>query len=364
MLDPAEFFLDQAQASPHVYFIYDLTTQRVVFVNAAYERMLGGRQAQVNDELPGLLARLHPDDLPVLRLCWRLWQKGGLHDEVEVRLVAPDQPDEWFCLTPHWYQDAAGQAWVGGLLRNTSVSKEHRENMHKFNTKKNTVLEILAHDLAGAFVMLQQLTEYVQEEMSPQLNPRVPEMLRLMQSTSQQSVQMIRNLVDQEFMESSKVSLRRERVDLREKVRQCLEPFERAPGRGGQQLTCELPDEPVYVEVDISKLLQVVTNLISNALKYTHDDGRITVKVEAGPDRARIIVTDEGIGIPEALLPGLFERFTKARRPGLRGEPTTGLGLSLCKTIVRLHQGTLTVASTEGQGSTFTVELPLSAAPG
>jgi len=136
MLDPAAFFLDQAQASPHVYFLYDLTNQRVVFVNAAYERMLGGRQAQVNDELPGLLARLHPDDLPVLRRCWRLWQKGGLHDEVEVRLVAPDQPDEWFCLTPHWYQDAAGQAWVGGLLRNTSVSKERGENMHKFSTKK------------------------------------------------------------------------------------------------------------------------------------------------------------------------------------------------------------------------------------
>jgi two-component system sensor histidine kinase VicK len=72
----------------------------------------------------------------------------------------------------------------------------------------------------------------------------------------------------------------------------------------------------------------------------------------------QLVVADEGIGIPARLQPVLFERFTPARRPGLRGEPTTGLGLSLCKTIVELHGGTVSVASTEGQGSTFTVELP------
>ena len=70
-------------------------------------------------------------------------------------------------------------------------------------------------------------------------------------------------------------------------------------------------------------------------------------------------MADEGIGIPTALQPVLFDRFTKVRRPGQRGEPTTGLGLSLCKTIVELHHGTLTVVSTEGQGSTFTIELPV-----
>jgi two-component system sensor histidine kinase VicK len=87
----------------------------------------------------------------------------------------------------------------------------------------------------------------------------------------------------------------------------------------------------------------------------------------------RFLVRDTGIGIPAALQPVLFERFTPARRPGLRGEPTNGLGLLLCKTIgeptnglglllcktiVEWHQGTITVASTEGIGTTFTVEIP------
>ena len=361
MLDPAEFFLDQADTSPHIQFIYDLKARRVVFVNEAYERLLGGHRDCVNDELPGLLARLHPDDHLMWNRLWRLWAKGGLHDETDVRLLPPagtDQPEQWFCLTPHWHQDAAGHRWVGGTLRDSSAGKHYKATSDKFNTKKNTVLEILAHDLAGAFVMLKQLAEYVEEEMQPQASPQVAEMLRLMQTTSQRSVQLIHDLVDQEFQETATVALRCERVDLCEKLEQCLEPFRRAPGREALQLTCVLPPAPLYAEVDVNKLLQVVSNLVANAFKYTPDGGHVTVTLKPGDGSVRITVADEGIGIPERLLPVLFDRYTPASRPGLRGEPTTGLGLWLCKTLVELHRGTLSVRSTEGRGTTFTIELP------
>jgi len=358
MLDPAALFLDQAEHSPHVQFIYDLQAQRVVFVNAAYERLLRGHRAQVNEELPALLARLHPDDLPLWRHYWRMWQTGSLHDDLEVRLCSGGEPNQWLCLTPHQYQKSAEQRWVSGSLRDVTVDKEYKQNTDEFNTKKNTVLEILSHDLAGAFIMLQQLTEYVQEEMGEPANPKVPEMLALMRQTSQKSVAMIHDLVEQEFLEAASIPLKRERVDLGERVEKCLDPFRRVPSNAARQLICMLPDEPLYAEVDVNKLLQVVTNLVNNAFKFTPDEGHIEVRVESCTDCVRIVVADEGIGIPEAMLPRVFERFTPARRPGLRGEPTTGLGLSLCHTIVRLHQGTLTVQSTEGKGSTFTIELP------
>jgi len=364
MLEPAAFFLDQADACPHIQFIYDLVEERVVYVNAAYERILGGHRALVNEELPALLARLDPDDVPVFERLWRLWKSGGLHEDVEIRLrpsTQPEQPEQWFCLTPHQQQAADGHAWVGGVITDITPSKLYQHVSDKFQAKKNTVLEILAHDLAGAFVLMQQLTDYVQEELGPDGSPRVLDMLRIMQNTSRHSVQMIHDLMDQEFMESAGIPLKRERVDLREKVAQSLEPFRRAPGREAWQLVFEAPPEPVYAEIDVTKLLQVVANLTANALKFTPDNGRITVRVEPGPGPARvcIVVADEGIGIPEPLQPLVFDRFTKARRRGVRGEPTTGLGLSLCKTIVELHGGTLAMTSAEGQGSTFTVELPV-----
>lgn len=183
-------------------------------------------------------------------------------------------------------------------------------------------------------------------------------MLTLMQQTSEKSVALIHDLVDQEFLESAAIPLRRERVDLSQQVQQSLEPYQRAPGFATRPLRVETPTEPVYAEVDPIKLLQVVSNLVANAFKFTPDEKSIVVRVEARPQSVRILVTDEGIGIPAALQTRLFERFTPARRPGLRGEPTTGLGLSLCRTIVQLHHGTLTVASQEGKGATFIIELP------
>jgi two-component system sensor histidine kinase VicK len=104
--------------------------------------------------------------------------------------------------------------------------------------------------------------------------------------------------------------------------------------------------------------MQVINNLISNAIKFTPDGGRIELAVAQEPGRVLISVADDGIGIPEALQPVLFERFTPARRSGLRGEKTTGLGMSIIKTIVGLHEGRIICQSTENEGSTFTIELP------
>ncbi|SNS05999.1 two-component system, OmpR family, sensor histidine kinase VicK [Hymenobacter mucosus] len=358
MLDPATLYYNQAASSPHIQFVYELSTKRVVFINTAYEHVLHGHQEQVNEELPALLARLHPDDLALWNRYWRLWQAGRLHDEVDVRLVTPNGPDQWLSLLPHWHQDEEGHQWLSGVLRDITAEKRHHENSVKFNGKKNTVLDLLSHELAGAFGVLQQLTEYVRQEVGDVQQSQIPHMLEIMQQTSQKSVALIRNLLNQEFLESAGIPLQRERVDLREKVRECLEPLWQAPNPEDHRLVYECPTKPVYAEVDITKLLQVVTNLVNNAFKFTPSEGRITVRLSSEPGAVRLVVADDGIGIPSHLLPNVFERFTPARRTGLRGEPTTGLGLSLCKMIVELHHGTLTVVSTEGKGAAFTVELP------
>lgn len=359
MLEPATFFLDQAAASSHVHFMYDVATGQVTYINAAYEHLLLGHCDQINEELPALLARLHPDDVPLLQRYWQLWTQGRLHDEIEVRLRTPnDGPEQWLCLSPHWQQDATGQAVLGGTVRDITRSKHYQDSGDKFNSKKNTVLEILSHDLAGSFVMVQQLTTYVRDALREHPNPQVPEMLNMVLDTTQRSVKLIHDLVDQEFLETTEIPLKRERIDLRDRISEALTPAQYLPGGDALHLQMELPPEPVYAEVDVNKIMQVMNNLLLNAFKFTPDGGHVTVRLEKLPDKVRISVVDDGIGIPAAMQPRLFERFTPARRQGLRGEPTTGLGLLLCKTIVELHGGTLTVESAEGQGSTFTAEIP------
>lgn len=354
--------MDQAQANAHVQFVYDLTACRVVFVNEAYGPILGGDPAQVNDELPDLLQRLHPDDRDYLTQYWRLWTQGHMKNEVEVRLhlEKPDQTDayQWFCLSPYHQPAPNGQVLVGGTLRDISATKHYKQNADAFNIRKNFTLEILSHDLSGTFIMVQQIAQYLREELTVPLDGHIGEMLRVLETTSQDGVTMIRNMVELEFLASANSDLKRDRVEIGATLREPLEEMQRRQNLLGHRFTYALPADPVYVELDVNKFVQVLINLVSNAIKFTPDGGKVELRVEAAADKVHIHVMDTGIGIPLAMQPLLFERFTKARRPGLRGEVTTGLGLILCKTIVEWHQGTIHVVSAEGKGSTFTVELP------
>ncbi|MBO3273404.1 PAS domain-containing sensor histidine kinase [Hymenobacter defluvii] len=358
MVDLAAFLVAQAEASTHVQFVYNVTNGQVEYVCRAYDHVFGGQASEATAELPGLLARIHPDDHEYLANYWRLWVTNRITEDVEVRLVGPDQAIQWFCLTPFWQQQADGTVLVGGMLRDISVGKRHAENADRFNVRKNATLEILSHDTSGAFAMVQQIVDYLREELPTVPGSRAHELLHVLARTSEQSVRMIRDFINVEFLASTNTDLKRDRVDIGEVLGAPLDDFRRNKALLGQHFTCSLPATPVYVELDVNKFTQVITNLISNALKFTPDGGRVMVRIESLPTSVRIEVEDEGIGIPLALQAHLFEPFTKARRPGLRGEPTTGLGLTLCKTVVEWHQGTLTVVSTEGQGSTFTIELP------
>ena len=161
MPDYNPLFVRQAEASAHVQFVYELAAGKVVFVNEAYRPVLRGVPDQVNTELPALLARLHPDDQPRLADYWAQWCRGAGRDEVEFRLCRPDAPDQWFCLTPFHERDADGAVWLVGALRDVSVTKRYQANADLFNSRKNATLEILSHDLSGAFIVVQQIAEFL-----------------------------------------------------------------------------------------------------------------------------------------------------------------------------------------------------------
>ena len=358
MPDYTALFARQAEASAHVHFVYELAAGRLVFVNEAYRAVLHGEPEQANTALPTLLTRLHPDDRLRLAEYWAQWCRGELRDEFEFRLRHAEAPDQWFCLTPYYEQDAEGAVWLVGSLRDISVTKRYQANADLFNSRKNATLEILSHDLSGAFIMVQQIAEFLREEVRAPANPQVTRMLQELETTSRESVKMIRDFINIEFLTSANSDLKRDRVDVGAVL---CEPLDQLKSSSiAHHFAYTLPAAPLYANLDVNKFTQVLLNLVSNSLKFTPDAGHVSVVIEPGPGCVRIHVRDDGVGIPPDLQPMLFEPFTKARRPGLRGEPSTGLGLVLCKTIVEWHRGTLEVDSVEGQGTTFTIEIPQS----
>lgn len=119
---------------------------------------------------------------------------------------------------------------------------------------------------------------------------------------------------------------------------------------------------PVIVQADADRIRQLLLNLLDNAVKYTPAGGTVTLALDEEPDCARICVSDTGIGIPSSDLPHIFDRFYRADK-SRSGRPGAGLGLSICRWIIEAHMGRIAVESTPGEGTTFIVELPLTATP-
>jgi two-component system sensor histidine kinase VicK len=117
---------------------------------------------------------------------------------------------------------------------------------------------------------------------------------------------------------------------------------------------------PLYAQLNKEKFTRVLDNLISNALKFSKETDQVELHLNVKEKTISIEVKDHGLGIPQDMIPHIFERFSKAGRTGLKGEKSTGLGLSIVKQIIESHKGKISVSSVEGKGTTFLIQLPTS----
>lgn len=171
---------------------------------------------------------------------------------------------------------------------------------------------------------------------------------------------LINDVLDMERIDNGKLQLDVHPVDLREIVTNTLESRRADAERRKQSLTMQLTPDAVVVEADAVRLVQVVSNLVDNAVKYTPDAGHITVAVTADAREAVIVVQDDGAGIPADRVDSIFEPFVQLSQSRDAARGGLGLGLSLVRRLTELHGGTVTVATSgQGCGSRFAVHLPL-----
>lgn len=170
------------------------------------------------------------------------------------------------------------------------------------------------------------------------------------------------NLLEMSKLDSGLVSLDLRMEDLRAVVESAIQQAEPVAARKGVDLVMHLPDRPVRQPHDPPRIGQVLTNLIGNAIKFTPTGGRVDVELVQTPGGARLEVSDTGAGIAPEELPHVFERFWRgARAPELRASGS-GLGLSIVKSIVDMHEGTISIQSASDMGTQVTVDLPRSIA--
>ncbi|HET9599535.1 MAG TPA: ATP-binding protein, partial [Anaeromyxobacteraceae bacterium] len=171
-------------------------------------------------------------------------------------------------------------------------------------------------------------------------------------------LRLVNSLLDFARIEAARVEATYRATDLAAVTADLASTFRSAVERAGLRLSVECPPLPAPVLVDREMWEKIVLNLLSNAFKFTFE-GEIAVAVRAVPGAAELVVRDTGVGIAEAELPRLFERFHRVRAARSRSIEGSGIGLALVRELVRLHGGAIRVESREGQGTAFTVRVPL-----
>jgi len=259
---------------------------------------------------------------------------------------------------------AANQALVTEKERelnklNASLQSAN-DALRQADRRKDEFLAMLAHELRNPLAPLRMVADMMGP--SQNLSPKHDEMLQIMRHQVQVMIRLVDDLMEVSRVTRGKILLQRRVADLRDIVRDAVEISRPLIDGGKHDLTLRLPQTPLMVNVDPVRIAQVVANLLNNAAKYTPDGGRISIEADADGGTALVRVRDNGIGMPPELIPDLFNLFVQGDVQASRAKGGLGIGLSLVRDLVKLHDGD-TSASSEGvgRGSLFVIRLPMCA---
>ena len=227
------------------------------------------------------------------------------------------------------------------------VSEDHRES-----------LEIVAHDLRSPIHSISGLVGLLKLELKDHPNENVMRCLELIEQNCHHSHELLTRVLEEIRAGQTLSALNLEKINLVSMINHLMELHQISAKSKDINLTFSYAKEEVYAKVDKTYLIHAIENLITNAIKFTEKDGKIDVILYETQDKIQIKVADNGIGISEEDIPFVFDKYTKIRRKGLRGEDSTGLGMSITKQIIEAHQGEISVKSQVNKGSTFCITIP------
>jgi len=253
-------------------------------------------------------------------------------------------------------EDLAHRAAIA--MENMELYRELRES----DRRKDEFLATLAHELRNPLAPIRNGLQIMR--LGGNNKESVERTQGIMERQLGQMVRLVDDLLDLSRISRGKIELRRERIELSTIVNSALETCDSAIKQQGHELTLNLPEEPVYVDGDRTRLAQSLCNLLGNAVKYSDKGGHIWLTVERQGSEAVVSVKDAGVGIPASMLPKVFDMFTQADRTLEKAQGGLGIGLAIVKRLVEMHGGSVEARSEgHGKGSEFVIRLPIALSP-
>jgi PAS domain S-box-containing protein len=286
-------------------------------------------------------------------------RQGDRVDHFETIRVTKDGRHLDVSLTMSPIRDDTGRV-IGAskVARDITERKQMDSALREADRRKDEFLATLAHELRNPLAPIRHSLEILlRSEGDPRLFRHATDILGRQLS---HMIRLVDDLLDVSRITRDKLQLRKTRVDLASIIKHAVEASRPLAERDQQTIEVSLPEQPIYLDADAVRLTQVFSNLFNNACQYTEPGGRIWLTAEGRGAEVVVVVRDSGIGMPADQLDGIFEMFAQVDDESERPRRGLGIGLTLVRRLVQLHDGTVTARSEgRGLGSEFEVRLPV-----
>lgn len=279
-----------------------------------------------------------------------------LESEPEITIDCENNMGEFTTL---WIKFALFRRQSGFISGVVAVLHDVTEQ-EKNERERRLFVSNVSHELRTPLTSIKSYLEALDEGALQDLDI-APSFIKVSLKETDRMIRMILDLVTLSRMDSDTIVLEKEVINLIAFLHYQLNRFDQIVGNTDEKqfkIIRQIPLQPIWMEVDTDKLGQVIDNLMNNAIKYSPDGGKITVKLEQTNTQVLLRISDEGIGIPKKDLPKIFDRFYRVDKARNRNQGGSGLGLAIVRDIIKMHDGFVWAKSDGKIGTTFTIVLP------
>ena len=322
--------------------------------NGGAARLLG---YTLDEILGGSIERIIPPDLlEAERATLARITRGERVDHYEtIRMTKDRRPIPVSVRLSPILDRGGGISGISAIARDITERKRVEEALRLADQRKDAFLATLAHELRNPLTPIRYATRLLEPGVPPEM---ANDARKMIDRQLAQMARLLDDLLDVSRVTRGVLDIRREQLDLREIIESAVASVKPLAEAARQQITTQVPPEPLPVSGDPVRLAQIIGNLLHNATKYTPAEGHIGVLASAAGEEITVSVRDDGVGIPSEALATIFDLFVQLEPPGARSAGGLGIGLSLARDLVRLHGGRIDVLSAgPGLGSEFIVRL-------
>jgi two-component system CheB/CheR fusion protein len=314
-------------------------------------------------------SEVHSEDRDSWLSAWAMHLESGKRLEIEARHRRHDGTYRWFMTGAAPRRTESGEliCWFG-VTTDIHDHKVLQQQLRASDRRKDEFLAVLGHELRNPLAPIRNAVQLLHKRVDTHAD--LVWCRDVIERQTEHMTRLVEDLLDVARITTGKVRLQRETLDIAQVVAGAVETNRPLLEARDHCLSVEGPEQPLWVDGDAMRLGQVFANLVNNSSKYTDNGGRITIRIaaepraEGGGDDVVVRVIDTGAGIPEPMLPALFNLFTQGERASEQMHSGLGVGLALVRTFVHMHRGVVEVYSEgAGKGSEFVVRLPRVAAP-